>query len=112
MSVRAQVQEGVRNQALLIPQRSVIRNTTGQATVAVVGIDNRVEVRPVTIERMVEDQWLVGAGLQADERIVVDGFQRARPGVTIIPAPSRANPSKAAGKPVVAAATSGLHSSW
>jgi membrane fusion protein (multidrug efflux system) len=71
MSVRVQVQEGVRNQALLVPQYGVIRDTTGQTTVLVVGSDNRVEVRSVTIERLVGDQWLIGAGLQAGERIVV-----------------------------------------
>jgi hypothetical protein len=60
MSVRVQVQDGVRNQALLVPQRSVIRDTTGQARVLVVGSNNRVEIRSVTIERMVGDQWLIG----------------------------------------------------
>jgi membrane fusion protein, multidrug efflux system len=112
MSVRVQVQEGVRNQALLVPQRCVIRDTTGQASVVVVNSNSRVEVRPVTIERLVEDQWLIGAGVQAGERIVVDGFQRVRPGITVTPVPSRANTPKAAGKPGgVVAATSGLRSS-
>jgi membrane fusion protein (multidrug efflux system) len=77
MSVRVQVQEGVRNQALLVPQRSVIRDTTGQASVLVVGSNNRVESRPVTTERMVGGQWLIGAGLKAGERIVVDGRRYA-----------------------------------
>jgi membrane fusion protein (multidrug efflux system) len=99
MSVRVQVQEGVRSQALLVSQRSVIRDTTGQATVLVVGSDNRVEVRSVVIERVVGDQWLIGAGLQAGERIVVAGFQRVRPGTTVTPLPSRANTPKAAPKP-------------
>ena len=78
LSVRVQVQEGVRNQALLVPQRSVIRNTTGLASVLVVGSNNRVESRPVTTERLVGDQWLIGAGLQADERIVVDARRRVK----------------------------------
>jgi membrane fusion protein, multidrug efflux system len=99
MSVRVQVQEGVRDQSLLVPQHSVIRDTTGQTTVLVVGSDNRVEVRSVTIERVVGDQWLIGAGLQAGERIVVAGFQRVRPGITVTPVPSRANTPKAAPKP-------------
>jgi len=89
-----QVQEGVRNEALLVPQRSVTRDATGQATVLVVGSNNRVELRPVTIERMVEDQWLIGAGLQSGERIVVDGVQRVRAGITVTPVPSRAKPSQ------------------
>jgi membrane fusion protein, multidrug efflux system len=60
----------------------------------VVGSHNRVELRPVTIERLVEDQWLIGAGLQSDERIVVDGFQRVRAGITVTPVPSRATPGR------------------
>jgi membrane fusion protein, multidrug efflux system len=83
MSVRLLVGEGIRDQALLVPQRSVIRDTTGQASVAVVGSNNRVEVRPVTTERMVGGQWLIGAGLNAGEHIVVDGLQRVRPGITV-----------------------------
>jgi membrane fusion protein (multidrug efflux system) len=83
MSVWVQIEEGVRNQALLVPQRSVIRDTTGQASVVVVGSDNRVEVRPVTTERLVGGQWLIGAGLKTGERIVVDGLQRVRPGIAV-----------------------------
>jgi RND family efflux transporter MFP subunit len=99
MAVRVQVEEGVRDESLLVPQRGVIRDTTGQATVLVVGSDNRVEVRSVTIERVVGDQWLIGAGLQAGERIVIAGFQHVRPGITVTPVPSRANTPKAAPKP-------------
>jgi membrane fusion protein, multidrug efflux system len=111
MSARVQVREGVRNEALLVPQHSVTRDTTGQATVLVVGADNRVELRSVTLERRVEDQWLISAGLQSGERIVVDGFQRVRAGITVTPVPSRANSPKVAGRPSgVVAATSGFHS--
>jgi multidrug efflux pump subunit AcrA (membrane-fusion protein) len=96
MSVRLLVREGIRDQALLVPQRSVIRDTTGQASVAVVGSNNRVEVRPVTTERMVAGQWLIGAGLNAGERIVVDRLQRVCPNIivtartvsTLVPFPS------------------------
>jgi membrane fusion protein (multidrug efflux system) len=56
MSVRLQVREGVRNQALLVPERSVMRDMTGQASVLVVGPNSRVELRPVTTERMVGGQ--------------------------------------------------------
>jgi membrane fusion protein, multidrug efflux system len=111
MSVRVQVQEGLRNQALLVPRRSVMRDMTGHASVLVLGTHNRVEVRPVTLERMAADQWLIGTGLNAGERIVIAGFQRVRPGIPLTPAPSPANPPKAAGKTGgVVAATSGLRS--
>jgi membrane fusion protein (multidrug efflux system) len=83
MSVRLLVREGIRDQALLVPQRSVIRDTTGQASVAVVYSNNRVEVRPITTERMVAGQWLIGAGLNAGERIVVDRLQRVCPNISV-----------------------------
>jgi membrane fusion protein, multidrug efflux system len=83
MSVWVEIEEGVRKQALLVPQRSVIRDTTGQASVVVVDSNNRVEVRPVATERLVGGQWLIGAGLKAGERIVVDGLQRVRPGIAV-----------------------------
>jgi hypothetical protein len=51
-------------------------------------------------------------GLKAGERIVIDGFQRVRPGITVTPAPSPANVPKAAGTGGVVAATLGLRSTW
>ena len=83
MSVHAQLREGVRTQALLVPRRSVICDTTGHASVLVVGSSTRVEVRPVTTEFLVGDQWLIGSGLKAGDRIVVDALQRVRPGITV-----------------------------
>jgi NAD(P)-dependent dehydrogenase (short-subunit alcohol dehydrogenase family) len=52
---------------------------------------------------MVEDQWLIGAGLQSGERIVVDGFQRVRAGITVTPVPSRAKPGQPESAPSRAA---------
>jgi membrane fusion protein (multidrug efflux system) len=83
MSVHAQLREGVRTQALLVPRGSVICDTTGHASVLVVGSSTRVEVRPVTTEFLVGDQWLIGSGLKAGDRIVVDALQRVRPGTTV-----------------------------
>jgi len=83
MSVDAQLREGVRTQALLVPRGSVICGTTGHASVLVVGSSNRVEVRPVTTEVLVGDQWLIGSGLKAGDRIVVDALQRVRTGITV-----------------------------
>jgi membrane fusion protein (multidrug efflux system) len=95
MSVRAQLPDGVRSQALLVPQRAVTHDASGQATVFVVGTNNRVEVRRVITERRVGDQWLISAGLKAGERVVVDGVQRVRPGITVTPVPFPANAPEA-----------------
>jgi membrane fusion protein (multidrug efflux system) len=83
MSVYAQLREGVRAQALLVPRRSVICDATGHASVLLVGYSTRVEVRPVTTEFLVGDQWLIGSGLKAGDRIVVDALQRVRPDITV-----------------------------
>jgi hypothetical protein len=63
----------------------------------------------VAVMTLQPQRVLIGTGLNAGERIVIRGFQRVRPGITVTPAPSPANPPKAAGKPGgVVAATSGL----
>jgi len=83
MFVRAIVQEGVREQGMLVPQRGLSRNTAGKATVLVVGGNETVEQRIVSAERTVADTWLVTEGLQAGDRVVVEGLQRIRPGATV-----------------------------
>jgi membrane fusion protein (multidrug efflux system) len=88
MFVRAQLREGVRRQALLVPQRGVTRDTAGQATALVVGRDGKVQLRRVATERSVGDQWLISDGLAAGDRLIVDGVQRAQPGATVKAVPA------------------------
>jgi len=83
MYVRAVLQEGVKEQGLLIPQQAVSRDSTGKPTVYVVGADNKLELRPIETDRAVGDKWLVRSGLQAGEQLAVDGLQRASPGAEV-----------------------------
>ncbi|MCC7462470.1 MAG: efflux RND transporter periplasmic adaptor subunit [Gammaproteobacteria bacterium] len=83
MFVRARLTQGVRRDALLVPQRGVTRNRRGEATVMVVGADNTVAERVVTAERVVDDSWLIADGLAPQERVVVDGLQKIRPGAQV-----------------------------
>lgn len=83
MFVHAQFQEGVRDQALLVPQRGITRDSNGQALALVVGADGKVEQRDVTVERSVGTSWLVNDGLKAGDRVIVDGVQNVKPGVTV-----------------------------
>lgn len=83
MFVRAIVQEGVREQGMLVPQRGVSRNTAGQATALVVGTNEVVEQRLIDAERAIGDAWLVNDGLQTGDRVIVEGVQRIRPGVAV-----------------------------
>ncbi|MBX5463471.1 MAG: efflux RND transporter periplasmic adaptor subunit [Steroidobacteraceae bacterium] len=83
MFVRAQLTQGVRHDALLVPQRGVTRNQKGEATVMVVGDDNKVVERVVRADRVIGGDWLITEGLAPQERVVVDGLQKIRPGVEV-----------------------------
>ncbi len=96
MYVRAVLQEGVKDQGLLVPQQAVSRDTTGNPTAYVVGSDNKLERRKLESDRAVGDHWLVRSGLKAGERLVVDGLQRATPGVEVKAVPWTPKPGVAA----------------
>lgn len=83
MFVRARLEEGVRPDALLVPQQGVTRNPRGQATAMVVDSDNKVEVRIIDAVQAIGDQWLVTSGLKAGDRVIVAGLQRVRPGMQV-----------------------------
>ena len=95
MFVRAIVEEGVSPQAILVPQRGVSRNPKGDATVMVVGAENKVEPRVIKVVRTVGDNWLVGDGLKAGDRVILEGIQRAKPGTTVKAVPFGAKPEAA-----------------
>ena len=78
MFVRAQVETESRDQALLVPQQAVWRNTQGMAMVWVVGEDNIAKPRPVHAVRTVGNTWLVDGGLQAGEKVITEGLQKLR----------------------------------
>lgn len=83
MFVRAVVQQGTAEQAILVPQQGVSRNTKGQATALVVNASGVVEQRILELNRAVGDQWHVASGLSAGERMVVEGMQKVRPGMAV-----------------------------
>jgi membrane fusion protein, multidrug efflux system len=83
MYVRAVVQEGVKADALLVPQRAVQRDAAGQPVAYVVGPDGKLQQRNLVAERAVGDHWLVTQGVAAGERVVVEGLQNARAGIAV-----------------------------
>ncbi|MDZ7279194.1 efflux RND transporter periplasmic adaptor subunit [Pantoea eucrina] len=85
MFVRARLDEGTNPNALLVPQQGVTRTPTGQATVMVVGADNKVEVRNITANQAFGDKWLVTQGLKEGDRVITVGIQRAKPGAQVTP---------------------------
>lgn len=93
MFVRAVLEEGVNDAALLVPQRGVTRNPAGAATVMVVGAEEKVELLTIKVVRTVGDNWLVSEGLKAGDRVIVEGIQRARPGNVVKAVPFGAPPA-------------------
>jgi len=85
MYVQALLPTGLAPDALLVPQQSVTRDLTGRASVLVVKEGDVVDKRAVELDRAIGSLWLVRAGLQAGERVVVDGFQRVKPGDKVVP---------------------------
>ncbi|EDZ5704889.1 multidrug efflux RND transporter periplasmic adaptor subunit AcrA [Salmonella enterica] len=83
MFVRARLQEGTKSAALLVPQQGVTRTPRGDATVLVVGADNKVETRQIVASQAIGDKWLVTDGLKAGDRVVVSGLQKVRPGAQV-----------------------------
>ncbi len=83
MFVRARIEEGVRDNAFLVPQVGVTHDPQGKASALVVGPDNKVAVRALTLAGTRGDQWIVESGLEDDARVIVGGLQRARPGATV-----------------------------
>jgi membrane fusion protein (multidrug efflux system) len=97
MFVRTILEEGTIDQAILIPQRGVTRNPAGSAMVMVVGAEDKVEPRPIKVVRTVGDSWLVSDGLKTGDRVILEGFQKARPGTPVKTVPFGAPPAAAAG---------------
>jgi membrane fusion protein (multidrug efflux system) len=106
MYVRAQLEQGVQQQAMLVPQRAVGRDERGNATVMVVGQGNKVEVRTLQTSRTIGDNWLVTGGVKPGDRVIVEGGGQLRPGMPVTPAPWTPTAKPAAGAAPAAAAPS------
>ncbi|WP_449191395.1 efflux RND transporter periplasmic adaptor subunit [Thauera sp.] len=96
MYVRARLPQGVRAEAVLVPHAAVVRDARGSALVMVVDEQNVVQARPVEVVQAFGDKWVLGGGLQAGERVITEGLQRVRPGVTVQPDQAGAAPAAAA----------------
>ncbi len=83
MFVRARLDEGVNDSALLVPQQGITHDPRGNATAMVVGPDNKVALRQITAPQAIGDKWLVTAGLQEGDRVIVTGLQKVRPGAQV-----------------------------
>jgi membrane fusion protein (multidrug efflux system) len=106
MFVRAIVEEGISEQAVLVPQQGVGRDPKGNPIALVVGSDNKVVLRPLELDRAMGDRWLVAKGLNAGDRVIVEGNDRVRAGAVVraVPfAPPGGKPGPAEAHPVALA---------
>jgi len=85
MFVREEIQEGVRQSAVLAPQQGISHDQKGEPNALVVGPDNTVELRTLKTDRAIGDQWLVTSGLKPGDRVIVEGIQSAKPGTKVVP---------------------------
>ncbi|TCW82035.1 efflux transporter periplasmic adaptor subunit [Burkholderia sp. SRS-46] len=88
MFVRARIEEGVNQNAFLVPQIGVTHDQKGQAVALVVGADNKVAPHPLTTTGMQGQNWVVEGGLQPGDRVIVQGVDKVRPGATVKAVPA------------------------
>lgn len=90
MFVRAQIEEGVRTNAILASQRGVSRDRSGAAIALVVNGEGMVEQRQLKTGRAIDGHWVVLDGLAVGDRLIIEGLQKVKPGVpaTAVPASS------------------------
>ena len=80
MFVRAVVEEGVRPDAILVPQQAVQRDRRGNPPALGLGGDGTVEERRLETGRTIGSRWLIDAGLEPGDRLIVEGVQKVHPG--------------------------------
>jgi membrane fusion protein (multidrug efflux system) len=94
MYVRARLEQGVDENAIVVPQQSVVRDVGG-SIVMLVGADNKIVAQPVTTGGSQGSVWIIKDGVKTGDRIVVEGLQKVKPGATVTTVPWK-DPAKAA----------------
>ncbi len=83
--VRAVLQEGTDDKAIVIPQQAVSHNAHGDPTALVVAPDGTAQLRTIVTSRALGDKWVVSSGLADGEKVIVDGLQNVKPGTPVQP---------------------------
>ncbi len=85
MFVRARIQEGTNYHALVVPQIGVTHDQKGQPTALVVDKDNKVQLRQLVTSGTYGQNWVVDTGLNPGDRVIVNGVEKAKPGMQVKP---------------------------
>jgi len=83
MYVRAVVEEGIKQNAILVPQQAVSRDSKGTPYAWVVNKDGKAERRDLELDRTVGNQWLVNTGLNPSDQVIVEGGDRVQMGMPV-----------------------------
>lgn len=98
MYVRATLSQRIVKNAILVPQAGLSRNPRGEATVMLVGPEDKAIMRTVTAERTVGANWLVTNGLKDGDKVIVEGLGRIEAGVPIRAVPAGSSPQAPKGR--------------
>ncbi|MGO4332623.1 efflux RND transporter periplasmic adaptor subunit [Cupriavidus sp. 2TAF22] len=85
MFVRARIDEGVNDRAMVVPQIGITHDQKGQPVALVIGPDNKVALRQLVTAGTYGNGWVVESGLQPGDRVIVNGVEKAKPGATVKP---------------------------
>ena len=85
MFVRARIEEGVNDRAIVVPQIGVTHDQKGQAAALVVGQGDKVELRSLVTSGTFGSNWVVDSGLNPGDRVILNGVEKAKPGMTVKP---------------------------
>ncbi|PWK74036.1 efflux RND transporter periplasmic adaptor subunit [Aminobacter sp. AP02] len=83
MYVRVLIEQGIQQNAIAIPQQAIQRDAGGRSQVYVVNDENLAELRTVRVGRVAGDRWVVEEGLKSGDKVIVEGFQKVRPGAAV-----------------------------
>lgn len=83
MFVHAQLQQGIDDKGILVPQEAIMHDVKGAPYVYVLTAGNTVEQRSVTTGQMMNGNWLVNQGLNDGDKVITDGLQNVRPGAKV-----------------------------
>lgn len=87
MFVRIKIEEGKVGNALLVPQRGVTRDPKGAPYIMAINAENKVEQKFISVDRTIGNNWLVTGGVNENEKVVVEGLDRAKDGIEVKPVP-------------------------
>ena len=105
MYVRAVVEEGVMENAIVVPQQGVSHDPKGNAVAMVVNAEGKAEPRVLKTGRAIGDKWLVSDGLKTGDQLIVEGLQKARPDTPVKAVPAGSPKAQPKGVPPSPGAT-------